>query len=268
VVTTFLAAAALLGSSPGAACPATVVRYQSAKQPAFGKTPWVLAQPQAAGITAFLVSYPESLRDARVNRSDTLVLWRVGARVVWNSSGTLVARRLDRRSWFHINVNQTADGAVSAPRFPSVGCWRLTFRSDAGAASIVARVISPPTTLGCAATILESGSAFARPRSSGIRGGWPWQTAGPASLATHGHAGGLNMKVLWQVRRNWGTSLELLGTRLDAEGSFRQEFPMAYSPESYFPSTVDVPAAGCWSFTLRTGSLAGVLVVRAVDAPG
>jgi hypothetical protein len=76
------------------------------------------------------------------------------------------------------------------------------------------------------------------------------------------------MKVLWQVRRNWGTSLELLGTRLDAEGSFRQEFPMAYSPESYFPSTVDVPAAGCWSFTLRTGSLAGVLVVRAVDAPG
>jgi hypothetical protein len=76
------------------------------------------------------------------------------------------------------------------------------------------------------------------------------------------------MKVPWWVRRNWGGSLELVGTRLDAEGSFRQEFPMALSPKGVFPSIVDVPAPGCWLFQLRTGRLAGVLVVRAVDAPG
>ena len=74
------------------------------------------------------------------------------------------------------------------------------------------------------------------------------------------------MKVLWSVRRNWGPSLELVGTRLDGDGSFRQEFPMAISPAGVFPSTVDVPEAGCWLFRLRTGRLAGVLVVRAVDA--
>lgn len=74
------------------------------------------------------------------------------------------------------------------------------------------------------------------------------------------------MKVPWWVRRNWGGSLELVGTRLDAVDSFRQEFPMALSPEGVFPSIVDVPAAGCWLFRLRTARLAGVLVVRAIDA--
>jgi len=262
VVTAFLVAAALLGSPPNT-CSATMVRYQPTKHPTLGEVPWVLARPERLGVVGLIPTYVNSLRDARVNSSDGLVLWQTGARLVWNASGSLVARRLDGRQSFRI-----ASGADAAPKFPSPGCWRLTLRTGIRSASVVARVISRPVSLGCGATLLKSGSAFARPRSSGIRGGWPWQTAGPASLTTHGHDGGRNMKVLWQVERSWGGSLELVGTHLDAEGSFRQEFPMAYSPESYFPSIVDVPSPGCWSFTLRTGDLAGVVVVRAVDAPG
>jgi hypothetical protein len=226
----------------------------------------VLAQPTAPAIFAFVVSYPEMLRDARVNRSDGLVLWRGGSRIVWSRSGTLIARRLDGDGSFRVDLTPTEDGAVAQPRFPSTGCWRLALRTAAGSAAVIARVVSFPARLGCAATPLTNGWALSRPRESGIRGGWPWQTTGPASLHTHGHVGDLNMKVLWSVRRNWGPSLELVGTRLDGDGSFRQEFPMAISPAGVFPSIVDVPEAGCWLFRLRTGRLAGVLVVRAVDA--
>jgi hypothetical protein len=57
------------------------------------------------------------------------------------------------------------------------------------------------------------------------------------------HDGDRNMKVLlWRVRRNGGPLLQFAGTRLDAEGSFRQEFVMAL-PETY-PWTVVIPAAG------------------------
>jgi hypothetical protein len=243
-----------------------MVRYQPAKHPSLGETPWVLARPQRLGVLGFMPTYVSSLRDERVNSSDGLVLWQTGARIVWNRPGTLVARRLDGRQSFRIT-----SGADVAPKFPSPGCWRLTVRSGMGSASVVARVISRPLSLGCGATRLESGIAFARPRSSGIEGGWPWQLSGPASLTTHGHDGDRNMKVPWWVDRNWAGSLELTGIRLDAQGSFKQQFTVAGGvpgDRAVFPSIVDVPAPGCWLFRLRTGRLAGVLVVRAVDAPG
>jgi hypothetical protein len=243
-----------------------MVRYQSAKHPSLGETPWALARPPRLGVLAFMPTYASSLRDERVNSSDGLVLWQTGARIAWNTSGALVARRLDGRRSFRI-----ASGADAEPRFPSPGCWRLTLRSGTRSASVVARVISRPLSLGCGATRLESGSAFARPRSSGIEGGWPWQLSGPASLTTHGHDGDHNMKVPWWVDRNWGGVLELTGIRLDAQGSFMQQFTLAggvSGDRAVFPSIVDVPAAGCWLLRLRTGRLAGVLVVRAVDAGG
>jgi hypothetical protein len=55
------------------------------------------------------------------------------------------------------------------------------------------------------------------------------------------------------------------------QGLFDQQFSIVDGgarDRAVFPSTVDVPAAGCWLFRLRTGRQAGVLVVRAVDAPG
>jgi hypothetical protein len=237
VLSAVLAAAVLFGTSQ-TGCAATVVRYDT-------------AVPSVPG--ASLPTYVRSLRDGRVNGSDGLVLWRTRALIAWNEPGTVVARRLDGRGAFR--------AGASALRFPSVGCWRLT----RGSTSVVARVVGTPRKLGCAVTVLRNGSAFARPHVSGIRGGWPWLPV--AQLTTHGHDGDRNMKIPWWVA-NGGESLELVGSRLDAAGHFRQVFPMALSPKGVYPSIVDIPAAGCWLLRLRTGNLAGVLVVRAVDARG
>ncbi len=202
-----------------ASCAANIVRYQAAKHPTLHDAPWILARPAARGVLGFVVSYPQSLRDRRVNRSDGLVLWT---------------------------------------------CWQLRL----GQATAVVRVVPRPTTLGCDATLLRTAGAFARPLSSGIRGGWgPWRTPkGGALLYTHGHGGGWNMKVLWRVLRHSDPGLTLTGIRLDGDGSFSQTFGMVF--QGVFPSTVDVPAAGCWLFRLRTARLAGVLVVQAIDADG
>jgi hypothetical protein len=268
MVTAVLAAAALLGSGQSG-CAASTVRYEPVKFPGFSDTPWVLPKPASSGLLGALVKYPGSLRDGRVNSSDGLVLWRVGASIAWNRPGRLVARRLDGPGSFSARPEVSSGADISTLRFPSAGCWRLTLRNVSGfgsnIASVVARVVDVPKKLGCDVTVLENGQAFARPRSSGIRGGWPWFST--AQLTTHGHDGDRNMKVPWWVDKGGG-SIELVGTRLDAVGRFRQVFPMALSPHGVYPSIVDIPAAGCWMLRLRTGKLAGALIVRAVDAHG
>jgi len=268
VLTAVLAAAALFGSAQ-TGCAATVVHYGPSKFPGLSDSPWVVGQPVSAGLLGAVVSYPRSLRDPRVNRSDGLVLWRLGASIAWNQPGTLRARRLDGTGSFAVPLQ--GDGA-SQLLFPMAGCWRLTLWNISGfgskIASVVARVVEVPKKLRCGATVLEKGGwAIARPRSSGIKGGWPWQASGPAQLTTHGHDGDKNMKVPWWIDKG-GPSLELVGTRLDAVGTFRQRFSEALSPKGVYPSIVDIPAAGCWLLRLRTSRLAGVLVVRAVDARG
>jgi hypothetical protein len=260
VVSALLATAAFV-ASPAPTCPATTVNYQLAKNPGYGDAPWVLARPSASGVLASLPAYPQSLRDARVNRSNGLVLWTRDSRIVWNVSGNVVARRLDGPGRFVVQ---------SELRFPTAGCWRLTHRVGLTAVSVVARVLAPPKALGCAATVLDSGWAVVRPHSSGIRGGWPWRVTGPATLTTHGHDGDRNMKVPWWIRRNWGSTLALTGTRLDSRGSFEQEFIAATDHDGpddqmVYPSIVDIPAPGCWLLTLRSATLAGVIVVRAVN---
>jgi hypothetical protein len=221
------------------------------------------------------------LRDAGVNRSDGLVLWKRGEKIVWSVPGTsskmtVFARRLGGRETFRIPLSAGANGLLSSPRFPSAGCWRLTLRGeDASAANVVARVIARPRTLACNATPVEEASlAVARPRSAGISGAWTWRTSDDAALMyTRGVGpGDLSAKVPWWIRRKWGPSLKLTGVRLDGDGRFRQEFQMAGDPSSrphgyqaVFPSIVNVPSAGCWLFRLRTASLAGVLVVRAIN---
>jgi hypothetical protein len=267
VLSAVLAAAALFGSAQ-TGCAATVVHYGPSKFPGLSDSPWVVGQPVSAGLLGAVVSYPRSLRDPRVNRSDGLVLWRLGGQIAWNQPGKLRVRRLDGRGSFDVPLE---GGGGSQLRFPTAGCWRLTLWNISGfgskIASVVARVIEVPKKLGCGATVLENGWAKARPRSSGIKGGWPWITAGPAQLTTHGHDGDKNMKVPWWIDRG-GPSLELVGTQLDAVGSFRQTFLEATSPKGVYPSIVDIPAAGCWLLRLRTGKLAGVLIVRAVNARG
>jgi hypothetical protein len=120
-----------------------------------------------------------------------------------------------------------------------------------------------------------NGFAVAQPARAGIAGAWSWRTGGGrALLYTHGTGpGGGNMKVAWWVRRSTGSALTIVGRRLDAPGSFRQQFPEALSytshPPGYlavFPSIVDVPAAGCWRLAVRTGVRRGTIVVKASDA--
>ena len=187
------------------------------------------AVPTAAGVP--LPGYAKTLWDSRVNSSDGLVLWR----------------------------RTTALG--TSRTFPSTGCRRVRV----GATSLVARVVTVPQKRRCGITVLENGRAYARPRSSRIWGGWPWLPI--AQLTTHGQDGDKNMKVPWWIDGG-GPSLELLGTRLDAAGSFQQNFTEALSPKGVYPSIVDIPAAGCWLLHLRSGKRAGVIVVRAVDARG
>jgi hypothetical protein len=246
----------------------TPVHYQRSNVPGLSDTPWVAGRPGSAGLLGALLAYPSSLRDPRVNRSDGLVLWRHGESIRWTTFGTLWARRLDGHGSFSTPLGYDR---TSSLRFPSTGCWRLTLWKNSGRgpkiASVVARVVDRPKQLACAATPLEARWAIARPRSSGIRGGWPWQTSGPVHLTTRGHDGDKNMNVLWSVPSG-GRDLELVGTQLDGDGRFRQDFPQDFSQRGAYESTVDIPVAGCWLFRLRTGRLAGVLVVRAVDAHG
>jgi hypothetical protein len=271
VLSTLLVAGALIGSAPGT-CPATTVRYQSAKHLTLGELPWVLGEPQTSAVLAFLPIYPQALRDRRVNRRDGLVLWSSGSRIIWVGPGSSVpqveARRLDGKGRFRLKLAAISEGFVSTPRFPTTGCWRFTARAEGNVASVVARVVHPPKRLGCDVTPLsDNGKAFVRPRSAGIYGGWTWRTSnGGALIYTHGIGpGDLHAKVPWWVKRQWGRSIELVGIRLDGSGSFSQVFWMALSPEGVFPSIVDVPSPGCWLFRLRTGVLAGTLVVRAID---
>jgi hypothetical protein len=275
LVTTAVVVAATAGFTSAhvesAACVATTVRYQPAKHPTLGDLPWVLAKPQTKAVIGFLVSYPRTLRDERVNGSDGLVLWRTGEKIVWTvPSGrlTLVARRLDGPGSFRVALSKTSAGFVSRPRFPTVGCWRLSL----GGATVVARVVETPAHLGCGATRASTQElAAVRPRSAGIAGAFSWRTDdGRLLLYTHGIGpGDLYAKVLWWSKRGHG-ALGLTGIRLDGRGGFSEllnEAGANPAPPYYaaFPSEVDVPAPGCWLLRLRVQRDAGVLVVQARD---
>jgi hypothetical protein len=59
------------------------------------------------------------------------------------------------------------------------------------------------------------------------------------------------MKILWRtfahLRTRW---LIVSGRRLDGDGSFTQGF----LGSGYFPSIINVPAAGCWRLDVHAGS--------------
>jgi hypothetical protein len=85
-----------------------------------------------------------------------------------------------------------------------------------------------------------------------------------ATIATHGRVPQGSTKILWWVRgKGAGPTLTVTGTRLDAAGAFRQ---VVSGNGRTFPSIVDVPTAGCWRLSLRSGKVTGGLIVRAIDA--
>jgi hypothetical protein len=113
----------------------------------------------------------------------------------------------------------------------------------------------------------------ATPRSSGVAAVlfvtvFPDQDK--AMIPAGGHfPGGPNTKFLWWAPHP-GASLAVVGQRLDVPGGFRAVFNSAYGDvgnqggQTIFPSIIDVPQAGCWSLTLRTGRSAGQVVFQVV----
>lgn len=81
-------------------------------------------------------------------------------------------------------------------------------------------------------------------------------------LYTRGGTGNPATKVLWTTRSR-SAVLTVLGKRLGAAGAFKQRA----TGRGEFPSIVQIPSAGCWRLSVRSGSKHGTFVVRAVDAP-
>jgi hypothetical protein len=131
---------------------------------------------------------------------------------------------------------------------------------------------------GCPATTVHYGAA---------PGGTPWVASGAITgrlfayggrtlmdgrvnssdglvLYTHGRTPSGATKILWVVRKRFGPTLTLRATRLDGPGTFMQRFTHG---GGQFPSIVDVPQAGCWRLSLRTGTVRATFVVQAVDLP-
>ena len=78
--------------------------------------------------------------------------------------------------------------------------------------------------------------------------------------------GGGSTKILWVVRRPLSSTLTIVGRRLDAGGSFRQDERSARGPSgAVFPSVVDVPEPGCWLVTVRNGPRSARFALEAIS---
>jgi hypothetical protein len=262
-------------SSATSACAATAVHWEWNKlAPGF---PWVAAGPARSRLVGALLGY-RYLGDGRVNRSEGVVL-RAGRaeKIAWYSTRwggswlTVTGRRLDGTGSFRQRFGWAigAGWYPSGITVPSAGCWELTLRTEGWARRLVVHAVDPAPEGTCDATpVGADNAARVVPARSGISGLWSWRTPeGGALLYAGGRTPtGGNTKVLWRARPRGGT-LVVTGSRLDAQGSFRQEFKGAGGPAGYWPSIVVVPEAGCWLLTVRivgqTGA-AGILVARAV----
>jgi hypothetical protein len=82
----------------------------------------------------------------------------------------------------------------------------------------------------------------------------PWQTQTDRVLITpRGGTSRYATKILWHVRGG-SRSITISGRRLDGFGRFRQR---VWATGGYYPSIVDVPSAGCWRVTVRSGPKSG-----------
>jgi hypothetical protein len=274
--------AAALASQPVASvgCPAALVHWEWNKR-AHG-TPWVFAGTGRSRVEGWLYSYHEYVGDGRVNRSERIVL-RAGRQEkigwyspTWGGSRlTVTARRLDGAGSFR----QTFRAAVGPGVYPSgilvpaPGCWRLTLRTSGWTTRLIVRAVDPAPEETCDATPLrENGWLSVTPARAGVTAGWPWRSPdGRALLYAGGRSpDGQNAKVLWRSRQIGGL-LSVRGIQLDGIGSIRETFPEARSPRGYWPSTVILPAPGCWLLAVRiVGQIgaAGIVVSRVVSPSG
>ena len=100
-----------------------------------------------------------------------------------------------------------------------------------------------------------------------LYGGTPWGRLRPsgARIFTIVKTRTVNPKVLWTVRRpGAGPTLAISGKRLDKPGRFSGLATRV--PGNQFPSYVEVPQAGCWRVTVKSGKLVGTVTFAAVDS--
>ena len=84
----------------------------------------------------------------------------------------------------------------------------------------------------------------------------PGATGQDALMRTGGRGpNGRSDKILWYITRGRPTrTLTITGKNLSSSDSMRQTFPVA---SSGYPSILDIPTAGCWKLTIRSGKIRG-----------
>ena len=259
-------------------CASSAVHYESAlpSRPHSTSVPWALGKGQSR-VIALLASHTKNLHDERIRTAGLTIFVGRPQRIWWipahgaGGSAIVVARRLDGNGLFRTRARLTKGRELrSEVTVPAEGCWQFTLSNGRVRASVTAMAVLPRSEVGCDMTPLAPGnppSVSASPTSSGIVGRPFFSEPGADHLMIFagGRApDGRAMKILWQVKRQYGPTLAVAGVRLDASGAFRQVFRMASSPGGNFPSIVNVPAPGCWALMLRTGQVGGVIVVRAI----
>lgn len=132
---------------------------------------------------------------------------------------------------------------------------------------------------GCLITPIHT-ELYSGPGSSSEPRGIPWAQAEPAvagitaflfyaySSGPFLHTGGqfpngTNDKILWVIENPQATNeVEIRGAALsNPQETFDQTFPVADSPADNYPSIIDVPASGCWQFTITSGPVTGTMIV-------
>jgi hypothetical protein len=274
-----LLASIVLGASPSSCLAASALAYRDGAP---------VPSLRSGAFTAELAFYrgPAAM-DASINQADQATM-HVGRanRIVWRVRGgrtrvlTVEASVLGASARIVQRLRRSRSGQFSSDlTFPEGGCWSIMVRSGKRVGYFLVRATAQWTPACEPSRVIRSSPhpkfgwvtwLPAHPRPSGIDAVRFVSTLPDAETAVIYAGGrapeGSSTKFLW-----WSTqpaaSVELVGTRLDFPGSFRQSFNAARAEDDgsiIYPSVVNIPSAGCWAVRVRIGSRAGLVVFQAV----